>query len=87
VAHETSSYPEITLNEIYTVLGSDFPQIKTEHLELIQELEESIEIENCYAIPQNVSRVMELIDSGHKVFLISDMYLSQVVIMKILENF
>jgi FMN phosphatase YigB (HAD superfamily) len=86
VAHETSSYPEITLNEIYTALGSDFPQIKTEHLELLQELEESIEIKNCYAIPQNVSRVMELIDSGHKVFLISDMYLSQVVIMKILKN-
>jgi FMN phosphatase YigB (HAD superfamily) len=86
VAHETSSYPEITLNEIYTTLGLDFPQIKTEHLELLQELEESIEIENCYPIPQNVSGVMKLIDSGHKVFLISDMYLSKVVIMKMLEN-
>jgi hypothetical protein len=56
------------LNEIYTALGSDFPQIKTEHLELIQELEESIEIENCYAIPQNVSRVMELLIQDTKSF-------------------
>ena len=86
VAHETSSYPEITLNEIYAALGSDFPQIKTEHLRLLQELEEAIEIENCYPIPQNVSRVKELIDSGHQVFLISDMYLSKVVVMKMLES-
>ena len=86
VAHKTSSYPEITLNEIYTALGSNFPQIKTEHLELLQELEESIEIENCYPIPQNVSRVRKIMDSGHKVFLISDMYLSKAVIMKMLES-
>ena len=86
VAQETSSYPEITLNEIYTALGSDFPEFKTEHLELLQELEESIEIENCYPIPQNVTRVKELINLGHKVFLISDMYLSKAVIMKMLEN-
>ena len=86
VAHETSSYPEVTLHEIYAALGSDFPQIKAEHLELLQELEEAIEIENCYPIPQNVSSVMKLIDSGHRVFLISDMYLSKVVVMKMLEN-
>ncbi|WP_420459571.1 HAD family hydrolase [Neolewinella sp.] len=86
VAHEISSYPEITLNEIYAALGSDFPQMKTEHLELLQALEEAIEIENCYPIPQNVSRVRNIIESGHKVFLISDMYLSKVVIMKMLEK-
>lgn len=86
VAHETSSCPEITLDEIYAALGSDFPQLTTEHLQLLQEWEESIEIGNCYPIPQNVSRVMELIDSGHKVFLISDMYLSKMVVMNMLAN-
>ena len=86
VAHEASSYPEITLAGIYTALGSDFPQIETEHLELLQELEESIEIENCYPIRQNVSRVIDMIDSGYSVFLISDMYLSKAVVMKMLEK-
>lgn len=86
VAHERSSYSEITLEEIYTALGSDFSQISAEHLELLQELEESIEIANCYPIPQNVSEVMNIVDSGHKVFLISDMYLSKEVVMKMLQN-
>ena len=86
VAHETSSYPEITLNEIYTALGADFPQIKTEHLELLQALEEAVEIENCYPIPQNVTRVRKMLASGHNVLLISDMYLSKVVVMKMLKS-
>ncbi|MCP9235264.1 hypothetical protein [Lewinella sp. JB7] len=86
VAHGRSPYPEITLQEIYTALGSDFPRLTIEHLKLLQEMEESIEIESCYPIPQNVSGVMDLIASGHKVLLISDMYLSEAVIMKMLEN-
>ena len=86
VAHETSSYPEITLNEIYAALGLDFPQIKNEHLKLLQEWEESIEIGSAYPIPQNVSKVMELLGSGHKVLLISDMYLSKAVVMKMLAH-
>lgn len=86
VAHETSSHPEITLNEIYAALGLDFPQIKDEHLQLLQEWEESIEIGSAYPIPQNVSKVMELLGSGHKVLLISDMYLSKAVVIKMLEN-
>ena len=86
VAHERSSYSEITLEEIYAALGSDFSQFSAKHLELLQELEESIEIENCYPIVQNISGVMDLIDSGHKVFLISDMYLSKTVVMEMLKN-
>lgn len=86
VALETSSYPETTLNEIYAALSLDFPQLKTEHLLLLQEWEESIEIENCYPVPQNVSRVIQLIDSGHRVFLISDMYLSKMLVLKMLEK-
>ena len=86
VAHTKSAYPEVTLREIYTALGSDFPEITTEHLELLQTLEEAIEIENCYPIPQNISRVRQIIDSGHNVFLISDMYLSKAVVMNMLEN-
>lgn len=86
VAHRKSSYPEITLEEIYSALGSEYPDIKPGQLKLLQELEESIEIENCYPIPQNVSRIMELIDSGQKVFLISDMYLSKAVILQMLKH-
>ncbi|MFZ3118466.1 MAG: hypothetical protein WA159_09120 [Variovorax sp.] len=86
VAHETSSHPEITLSEIYAALGLDFPQIKNEHLQLLQEWEESIEIGSAYSIPQNVSKVMELLGSGHKVLLISDMYLSKAVVMKMLAH-
>lgn len=86
VANKTSAYPEITLSEIYTALGSNFPQFRTEHLELLQALEEAIEIEICCPIPENISRVMDIIDSGHNVLLISDMYLSEVVIMKMLKR-
>lgn len=86
LAHERSLHPEITLNEIYAAMGLDFPQLEPEHLQLLQEWEESIEIESCYSITQNVSRVMELVDSGRKVFLISDMYLSKRVVLRMLEN-
>ncbi|CAH0999466.1 hypothetical protein LEM8419_00766 [Neolewinella maritima] len=86
VAHETSSFPEITLREIYTALGSEFHQIEAEHLELLQELEEAIEIDSCYPIPQNVSSVVKIIESEQNVFLISDMYLSKAVVMQMLEN-
>ncbi len=86
VAHELSPYPEITLREIYSALGTDFPKMKAEHLQLLQELEESIEMENCYAIPQNVSRLLDFVDAGHHVFLISDMYLSREVVTKMLAK-
>ena len=85
VAHEKSVYAEVTLCEIYAALGQDWPGLNTEHLQLLQELEESIEVENCYAIPENVSRVLELAASGNKVMLISDMYLRKEVILKMLE--
>ncbi|THH35616.1 HAD family hydrolase [Neolewinella litorea] len=86
VANETCSYPEITLDEVYAALGSYIPQVKTEHLQVLQKLEETIEIENCYPIPENVSRVLKIIDSGSKVYLISDMYLSKGVVTSMLKN-
>ena len=83
-AHNTSSYPEVTLNEIYAALGAEFPQIGTGHLELLQKLEETIEIQNCYPIPENISRIAKLVDSGHNVYLISDMYLGRETVVKML---
>ena len=86
VANETSVFPEITLAEIYAALGSDFPDLGAAHLELLQDLEEAIEIENCYPIPQNVAALIEIVDSEHNACLISDMYLSKAVILKMLER-
>ncbi len=86
LAHEKSSYPEITLEEIYSALGSEHPEIKDKQLFQLQELEESLEIENCYSIPENVSKVIELLELGNKVLLISDMYLSKTIILQMLEK-
>lgn len=86
LAHSRSSFAEVTLEEIYSSLGLEFPYLGAKQLELLQELEESIEIENCYPIPQNVSRAAALIGNGTTVVLISDMYLSRCVILKMLAQ-
>ena len=86
VAHTQCDHPEITLRDIYSALGADFPEFSREQLNKLEELEESVEIEHCYPIPENVEKAMHLVDSGHQVFLISDMYLSQAVIQKMLAR-
>lgn len=84
-AHKKSNDSEITLDEIYIALSELFPDICKESLMKLKKLEVQIEIENCYPIPENVSKVMQLLEAGHKVILISDMYLPKDVVKKMLE--
>ena len=86
IAHKNSSCSEITLKEIYTALGMTVRELRPEHLELLQTLEEKVEIEISYPIPDNISKITELVAYGHEVFLISDMYLSKAVVTAILSK-
>ncbi|WP_411826035.1 HAD family hydrolase [Luteolibacter sp. AS25] len=85
-AHESSEHQEITLDEIYEAIGRDYPEIGDEVLSQIKSLEDSLEIENCYGIPENIQRVFELLDGGETVILISDMYLCRETITSMLEK-
>ena len=86
VAHKLSAHSEVTLHEIYAALGRDVPELTLEQLTHLEELEEAVEIEHCYPIPENIARVARMIDAGNPVFLISDMYLSKAVIQKMLAR-
>lgn len=86
VAHGLCAHPEITLPDIYAALGQDCPQLTPEQLARLEKLEETVEIDHCYPIPENVAKVTRLLESGHRVLLISDMYLSRAVIQKMLRR-
>ena len=86
VAHTLCDYPEITLSDIYAALAVDFPDFTQQQLRELQQLEESVEIEHCYPIPENIEQAMHLAEAGHRVLLISDMYLSKDVINQMLAR-
>ena len=85
-AHEASEYPEVTLDEIYGAFGEEFPELSSGQLRMLQSLEESLELESCYGIPRNISHVLDLLEKGNTVVLISDMYLSKALILRMLEK-
>ncbi|MGN6714456.1 HAD family hydrolase [Anaerocolumna jejuensis] len=74
---------DITLAQIYKALGESGIISETQ-LERIQALEIQTEYENTIGIDCNIRKVHELIRSGHRVVLISDMYLDKDIIRKIL---
>jgi len=74
---------DITLDEIYDYVAMR-GDIGRGQAELLKELEISIELKCSYGIQENIEKVKRLLSEGEKVVLISDMYLPQTVIRKLL---
>lgn len=73
---------EVTLEEIYDALEVQTGIKKTERIEL-QNLELSLEFSNVLPIEENIVRLKQCLEDG-EVFLISDMYLPEEVIRRLL---
>ena len=86
IARETyrkQGYEDILLPKIYeafTLLGN----LKEEQISWLMELENSVELEHAAGIEENLLYLHRLVECGEKVVLISDMYLEERVIRKML---
>lgn len=76
---------EITLEEIYDFMGSNYVLSNADKKALFQ-LELQTEIQNLVAIPQNINKLKSLINAGKRVILISDMYLTSKKLKFVLEH-
>lgn len=76
---------EVTLNQIYEDIKNNFflTDLQTEKL---KELEIRLELDNVIPIDENINRINELKAQGKRVILISDMYLPEEIILKMLEK-
>ena len=84
-ARKKSPFEETTLDEIYRTIQNRF-QLSSYQTERLKELEINTELEYIVGIRENISKVINLIDSGKQVILISDMYLSAKDIGRMLEK-
>ncbi len=75
-------HEEVTLDEIYDAMEAQAGITQTERTEL-QRLELSLELSNVLPIEGNIARLKQCMEDG-KVFLISDMYLPENVIRRLL---
>jgi len=66
---------DVTFVQIYQCLG-DAEGLSSEQLQGLMDLELAVERENLVGIEDNISQLKKLLASGHRVILISDMYLS-----------
>ena len=74
---------EITLDDIYDVLSKRC-HLSKEEVETLKSIEIGNEIECAYPMTNNINLLKEKITEGHRVVLISDMYLPEKHIRKIL---
>lgn len=76
---------EISIDDIYNFIKDNY-YLTVEQVEYLKNLEISTEISNLVPIDENVSKMCKLIGEGHRVVLISDMYLSSEILSKILTQ-
>lgn len=74
---------EVNLYDIYCAMAV-CGCLNQSQIEYLCNLEENIEIENVTGIAENICRLKEILFRGEKVILISDMYLSENTIRKML---
>lgn len=82
-SHFMQNDEEVDLHDIYLAMATS-GVLDTSQIEYLCLVEENIEIANVIAIEENISRLKKLIDQGERVVLISDMYLSEKTIRKML---
>lgn len=80
---DTIDSEEITLDEIYTTIAKN-NGLTYEEVSLLKKYEIECEFENIVGINQNIIELKQKIASGEKVILISDMYLPEVIVRKML---
>lgn len=73
---QKDSREDITFEEVYQCLG-EAENLSAEQLQGLMKLEIEIEAQNLVGIESNIRQVKELLASGHRVILISDMYLGE----------
>jgi len=77
---------EITLDEIYSIIGERFSSEKKESIDALKALEIRMEVEYSFGISKNIAKALALLDQGERVILISDMYLNGATVRSILEK-
>ncbi len=83
MAHFDKPTEEVTLEMIYSAIKT-VGSISESQIEALMELEIQTEIDYSYPIVKNIELLKKLVYDGHKVILISDMYLDSSIIRKIL---
>ncbi len=81
--YSDQQHSEISLDQIYSVLAKD-SGLSEEQRDKLMELERDIELENVLPIPSMINKLLQLKGDGHRVILISDMYLDENTIRKML---
>ena len=76
---------DVTLDDIYKVIQVNY-FLLNEQIEQLKNLEINCEIKNIKPIEKNINILKDLINSGRRVILISDMYHSEDVIRKFLVH-
>ena len=79
----SSAYQDVTLGEIYKVIQENY-QLADEVIGHLMQLELDTEFDNILPITENIERIREIYSSKEAVILISDMYLSQDQIRRLL---
>ena len=76
---------EVTLPEIYKAMATT-GELSKEAIEQLMKLEIETEVQNIIGIEENISSIKGLLAKGEKVVLISDMYLDEATIRRMLES-
>lgn len=84
-SYQQGGLEDVTLEQIYDVLAVRGELSEAQQTQLMR-LECDIEYRECVPIEKNVNQVKKLLSDGEKVILISDMYLPQKQIYKMLEK-
>ena len=80
---QKDSREDVTFEEIYACLG-EAEGLSEVQLQGLMQLELEVEARNLVGIEENIRQVKELLESGHRVILISDMYLGEKEIRSLL---
>lgn len=76
---------EISLLNIYEMINAT-KKLSSEEIQMLIQLENDLEIENCVGVPSVVNEVNKKIASGDRIVFISDMYLDKEIICNILAK-
>lgn len=74
---------DVTLSQIYQCIESTMGLSRSQ-AERLEQLEIMTEYDNCIAIDENIDKVVNYVKEGRRVVLVSNMYLSEAVIRKML---
>ncbi len=80
---QKDSREDVTFEEIYACLG-EAEGLSEAQLQGLMKLEMEVEARNLVGIEENIRQVKKLLESGHRVILISDMYLGEKEIRSLL---